>query len=208
MPQNDRPANAAPDATSSNASTDTQPSRSPTPWPHSRAEAEVREVIHALRGNHVLTLAQIKELCWAAIGPSQTSPRRFTARSPLVRSNSSARIYTRFPNHAVTTPEAENRARLAVRQRHRPAGAGTTMTNNAHVDSRRSDALVFFGATGDLVHKQIFPALYAMVKRGALNVPVIGIAYSKWDLQQLHTRVATASPKLPAGPTTREPWTA
>ena len=63
------------------------------------------------------------------------------------------------------------------------------MTNNAHPDSRRSDALVFFGATGDLAHKQIFPALYAMVKRGALNVPVIGIAYSKWNLQQLHTRV-------------------
>lgn len=48
---------------------------------------------------------------------------------------------------------------------------------------------MFFGATGDLAHKRIFPAIYAMVKRGALNVPVIGIAYSKWDLQQLHTQV-------------------
>ena len=37
-----------------------------------------------------------------------------------------------------------------------------------------SDALIFFGATGDLAHKKIFPALQAMVKRGALNVPVIG----------------------------------
>ena len=53
----------------------------------------------------------------------------------------------------------------------------------------QSDALVFFGATGDLAHKQIFPALYAMVKRGALTVPVIGVAYSSWDLHDLHARV-------------------
>ena len=38
-----------------------------------------------------------------------------------------------------------------------------------------SDALVLFGVTGDLAYKQIFPALYAMVKRGALTVPVIGV---------------------------------
>ena len=50
-------------------------------------------------------------------------------------------------------------------------------------DAGRSDALVLFGATGDLAHKMIFPALYAMVKRGALGVPVIGVAYSKWDLR-------------------------
>ena len=48
-----------------------------------------------------------------------------------------------------------------------------------------SDALVFFGATGDLAHKKIFPALYRMVKRGALTVPVVGVAYSRWDLPQL-----------------------
>jgi glucose-6-phosphate 1-dehydrogenase len=41
-----------------------------------------------------------------------------------------------------------------------------------------SDAFVFFGATGDLAHKKIFPALYAMVKRGTLDVPVIGVASS------------------------------
>ena len=40
----------------------------------------------------------------------------------------------------------------------------------------RSDALVLFGVTGDLAHKMIFPALYAMAKRGALKVPVIGVA--------------------------------
>jgi glucose-6-phosphate 1-dehydrogenase len=51
-----------------------------------------------------------------------------------------------------------------------------------------SDALVFFGATGDLAHKQIFPALYAMTKRGVLNVPVIGVAHSNWGLLQLRNR--------------------
>ena len=53
----------------------------------------------------------------------------------------------------------------------------------------RSDALVLFGVTGDLAHKMIFPALYAMVKRGALKVPVIGVAFPKWSLDRLHKRV-------------------
>ncbi len=52
-----------------------------------------------------------------------------------------------------------------------------------------SDALVLFGVTGDLAHKMIFPALYAMVRRGVLNVPVIGVAFPKWSLERLHKRV-------------------
>ena len=51
-----------------------------------------------------------------------------------------------------------------------------------------SDALVFFGATGDLAYKKIFPALQAMVKRGNLNVPVIGVARSTPDLAALKAR--------------------
>lgn len=51
-----------------------------------------------------------------------------------------------------------------------------------------SDALVFFGATGDLAYKKIFPALQAMLKRGHLNVPVIGVAKSAWSLDQLKAR--------------------
>ncbi len=53
----------------------------------------------------------------------------------------------------------------------------------------RSDALVLFGVTGDLAHKMIFPALYAMVKRGVLNVPIIGVAFPNWSLQRLRNRV-------------------
>jgi glucose-6-phosphate 1-dehydrogenase len=58
----------------------------------------------------------------------------------------------------------------------------TTM-NEAH-----SDALVFFGATGDLAYKKIFPSLQAMLKRGHLDVPVIGVAKAGWNLDQLKAR--------------------
>jgi glucose-6-phosphate 1-dehydrogenase len=51
-----------------------------------------------------------------------------------------------------------------------------------------SDALVFFGATGDLAYKKIFPSLQAMVKRGHLKVPVVGVAKAGWTLDQLRTR--------------------
>src|SRR5581483_10173623 len=52
-----------------------------------------------------------------------------------------------------------------------------------------SDALVLFGVTGDLAHKKIFPALYALAKRGDLQVPVIGVAFPKWSLTDLQNRV-------------------
>ncbi len=51
-----------------------------------------------------------------------------------------------------------------------------------------SDALVFFGATGDLAHKKIFPALQSMIKRGHLSVPVIGVAKANWKLDDLKAR--------------------
>ena len=51
-----------------------------------------------------------------------------------------------------------------------------------------SDALVFFGATGDLAYKKIFPALQAMARRGHLNVPVVGVAKAGWTLEQLRAR--------------------
>src|SRR6187399_2892610 len=54
--------------------------------------------------------------------------------------------------------------------------------------SSHSDALVFFGATGDLAYKKIFPSLQAMLKRGHLNVPVIGVAKAGWNLDQLKER--------------------
>ncbi|MEP6899276.1 MAG: glucose-6-phosphate dehydrogenase (NADP(+)), partial [Rhodanobacter sp.] len=52
----------------------------------------------------------------------------------------------------------------------------------------RSDALVFFGATGDLAYKQIFPALQAMMLRDGLDLPIIGVAHSGWSVEQLRQR--------------------
>ncbi len=54
--------------------------------------------------------------------------------------------------------------------------------------AQSADALVVFGATGDLAHKKIFPALYAMGLSGALKVPVIGVASSGWSTKQLRAR--------------------
>ncbi len=65
----------------------------------------------------------------------------------------------------------------------------TVAPNAASVrGEERSDALVFFGATGDLAHKQIFPALQRMVRNGNLDVPVIGVAKAGWTLDQLKDR--------------------
>ena len=56
------------------------------------------------------------------------------------------------------------------------------------MSAAHSDALVFFGATGDLAYKKIFPSLQAMIKRGHLDVPVIGVAKAGWNLDQLKAR--------------------
>ncbi|MFE8069875.1 glucose-6-phosphate dehydrogenase [Marinobacteraceae bacterium S3BR75-40.1] len=55
-----------------------------------------------------------------------------------------------------------------------------------------SDALIVFGFSGDLASKKILPALYAMVKKGILSVPVIGVASSPWSIEQLHSHVRTS----------------
>jgi glucose-6-phosphate 1-dehydrogenase len=65
------------------------------------------------------------------------------------------------------------------------------MTTNAP----HSDALVFFGATGDLAYKKIFPSLQAMLKRGHLDVSIIGVAKAGWNLDQLKARAKTTSRK-------------
>src|SRR5262249_53291643 len=75
---------------------------------------------------------------------------------------------------------------LRVRRRRREAverGERTMTTSNL-----QSDAFVFYGATGDLAYKKIFPALQAMERRGHLDVPVIGVAKAGWNLEQLKAR--------------------
>jgi glucose-6-phosphate 1-dehydrogenase len=58
----------------------------------------------------------------------------------------------------------------------------------AYSDTGRSDALVFFGATGDLAYEKIFPALHAMAKHGSLDVPILGVAGRPWTVDQLRSR--------------------
>jgi glucose-6-phosphate 1-dehydrogenase len=61
--------------------------------------------------------------------------------------------------------------------------------HNTQSRSTSADALVIFGVTGDLAHKMIFPALYAMAKRGVLNVTIVGVAGRKWSPAQLRKQV-------------------
>jgi glucose-6-phosphate 1-dehydrogenase len=56
------------------------------------------------------------------------------------------------------------------------------------MNAAHSDAFVFFGATGDLAYKKIFPALQAMIRRSTLHVPVIGVAKAGWNLDQFKAR--------------------
>lgn len=57
------------------------------------------------------------------------------------------------------------------------------------MDLGKSDAIIFFGASGDLAYKKIFPALQAMVRHGHLEIPIIGVAKTEWSLEQLKARV-------------------
>ena len=57
----------------------------------------------------------------------------------------------------------------------------------------RADALVFFGAAGDLAYKKIFPALQAMARRGKLDFPVVGVARAGWSREQLIERIRPPS---------------
>jgi glucose-6-phosphate 1-dehydrogenase len=67
------------------------------------------------------------------------------------------------------------------------------------MSNTQADALVFFGATGDLAYKKIFPALQAMIRRGRLNMPVVGVAKSGWNLDQLRARARDSVEKHGGG---------
>src|SRR5580700_9011003 len=60
------------------------------------------------------------------------------------------------------------------------------------MDLPHSDAFVFFGATGDLAYKQIFPALQALVRRGQLQGPIVGVGRSRWSTPQLIERARSS----------------
>ena len=73
----------------------------------------------------------------------------------------------------------------------RSSFAGVTVpgaSDSFEAMSKPSDALVFFGATGDLAYKKIFPALQSMARRGRLELPIVGVAKSGWTREQLVER--------------------
>jgi glucose-6-phosphate 1-dehydrogenase len=74
----------------------------------------------------------------------------------------------------------------------------SSLIDGKRMNLPHSDALVLFGATGDLVYKKIFPALYAMERRGHLGVPIIGVARSGWTIEKFRAR-ALASVKKQGG---------
>ena len=93
-----------------------------------------------------------------------------------------AALFARFTSRGEA--DFQNRVLSAMRFEfggHVEKGAGS-------MKPERSDALVFFGATGDLAFKKIFPALYAMTRAGQLDVPVIGVARSDWTVEQFRAR--------------------
>ena len=73
-------------------------------------------------------------------------------------------------------------------------------------DPVRSDALVLFGATGDLAKKKIFPAVYEMSRQPELRVPVIGFASSEWDTDQLRERAREAIEEATGGDVDEAVW--
>ncbi|MGH9356646.1 MAG: glucose-6-phosphate dehydrogenase [Terriglobia bacterium] len=77
--------------------------------------------------------------------------------------------------------------------------ASDVITSTSSKQALPSDALVFFGATGDLAHKQIFPALQNMIRRGNLNTPIIGVAKSGWTIDQLRGRARDSLEKHGGG---------
>ena len=56
----------------------------------------------------------------------------------------------------------------------------------------RTDAIGFFGVTGDLAYNQIFPALYGLVRDEGLDIPIVGIAHGDWDIEKLKIRIASS----------------
>ncbi len=70
----------------------------------------------------------------------------------------------------------------------RPGHEGLSRKATKEVSTRKADTLVFFGATGDLAHKKVFPALYRLTRRDCLRVPIIGVARADWSVKELAAR--------------------
>jgi Glucose-6-phosphate dehydrogenase, NAD binding domain len=103
------------------------------------------------------------------------------------------------PDRRVSTTRQFGRLLTLCRNKNKPDASGALVVTRplspqpgsevSPQEIANSDPFVFFGATGDLAYKQIFPALQQMIHRDSLNVPIIGVAKSGWTIDQLRTRV-------------------
>src|SRR4051812_18820232 len=93
----------------------------------------------------------------------------------------------RAPMRQSITPSGSVRGWFGIASIPADEGRRITMADNTH-----SDALVLFGASGDLAKKMTFPSLYKLERRGVLNVPVIGVAFSDWDDAQMRQHARDA----------------
>src|SRR5262249_5171610 len=104
--------------------------------------------------------------------------RRRARRQPSDRLDRARRAAVAVRRRPVLRPRRDAAARRSRARTER----GVFMT------TRPADALVFFGATGDLAYKKIFPALHGRAQRGRPTMPVIGVAKSGWTIDQLRAR--------------------
>jgi glucose-6-phosphate 1-dehydrogenase len=95
-------------------------------------------------------------------------------------------------------PRKESQCRLSPRETTFFRGAKDDI-KEITMPASRSDALVFFGATGDLANKKIFPALQALIRRGRLDIPIVGVAKSGWTLEQFQARAKDSLEKHGGG---------
>ena len=138
----------------------------------------------------------VEEVRGARLGFRRRAAGRWRRRSTKgfrLPGELTAARYERFSSRGARRLRRQDALGDAVRVR-RPFGEKVM---NSGVP--RSDALVFFGATGDLAYKQIFPALHAMACRGHLEFPVIGVAKSGWTLDQLRARAKESVEKHGGG---------
>src|SRR5579871_2103870 len=121
--------------------------------------------------------------------------------SPKPRDHAVARLRSRNDSAAKENPFMSSTPQSPQNQeKKQPEIPQTPHASRPGVGDRiPSDAFVFFGATGDLAHKKIFPSLQSMIKRGNLNVPVIGVAKSGWTVEQLRERARDGITKFGGG---------
>ena len=177
------------------ADAETTPLRNPEHYQFDLNLADVAEVWR--RGSVIASwlldltasaLAKDPQLAQFAGRVSDSGEGRWTIKAAIDESVPVPVLTTALYERFASRGEADYQDKLLSAMRFGFGGHLEKTRRQDAMSNSHSDTLVFFGATGDLAYKKIFPALQAMVKRGSLNVPVIGVAKAGWNLDQLKAR--------------------